>query len=140
MRRNNSGLLLPPDKSGSKSQKKHAFSKVLGQDTRIKSAPRRLEVVHQGVVADKELVFAVKVYSALETPGSELMTVSCIDSSGKKPLEVEMRFDEKFATSIKFKKQTDDERIAYAKEQIDRRGGFEKLFELFRGEFPKFGV
>lgn len=79
-------------------------------------------------------MFLVKVYAVLDTPGSELMTVSCIDPNG---WECEMRFDEQYAISIGFRRQTDGERVEYAKEHIMRAGGFERLRESFRAIFPK---
>src|SRR5690349_12610645 len=96
MRRSSSSVA-----SKGKNQKKHVFSEALRSDPRIASVPRRIEVVHQ---VEKALFF-VKIYANLEIPGSELMTVSCVDPSQK--TEVEMRFDERYPISIQFRTQTD---------------------------------
>ncbi len=137
MRRNS--VLVPPKKeSNKKSDKKHVFSDLLATDTRVKAAPRHLEVVHQQNVGKGEVLFMIKIYAVVDTPGGELMTISCVDSN--QGVEVEMRFDEKFPISIQFKKQDDVQRTLAAKEQIVRSGGFDKLLQTFLSNFPKFGI
>ena len=137
MRRNS--VLVPPKKdSNKKSDKKHVFSDLLASDPRVKDAPRHVEVVHQEKVGKGEVLFMIKIYGVLGTPGSELMTISCVDSTAG--AEVEMRFDEKFPVSIRFKQQEDIQRTETAKEQIVRSGGFDKLLQTFLSNFPKFGV
>ncbi|MBI3543808.1 MAG: hypothetical protein HY075_11095 [Deltaproteobacteria bacterium] len=138
MRRNS--VVLPPKKDSAKAQKKHQFSTVLSADPRVKSAPRHLEVIHQTTAESGEVLFLVKVYGPLapDAPGSELMTLSCVTKT--QGVECEMRFDERFPVSIRFRAQTDTERAVYARDQIERSGGFTKLAELFRSSFPKLGV
>ena len=133
MRRNS--LVLPPGKKQQKAEKRHKLSQLLSADRRVLSAPRHVEVVEQ---PEQKLVFCVKIYVGLDAPGSELMTVSCM--SVKQQLEVEMRFDEKFAVSIRFKKQNDEERVAYARQQIERGGGYGALANAFRAAFPELEV
>ena len=135
MRRNS--VLIPSGKE-SKNQKKHAFSALLENDHRVGGAPRHLEVVHQLKTPSRDLIFMAKIYMVLDTPGSELLTLSCVDS--KNGSEVEMRFDEKFPVSIHFRKNSDEQRVAYVRTHIELAGGFEKILEAFRSKFPKFGI
>lgn len=121
--------LIPPKKSGER--KKHVRSAFLERDPRVSAAPRTVTVLHSSPVC------MVKIYGILDSPGSELMTVSVVhDKTG---MEYEIGYDEKFPISMRFKKQSDEERVAFAKEQIVRACGFEKLATLFNTIFGKFG-
>lgn len=133
MRRNS--VIVPPKKKSDKTKKTHKLSRLLAADRRAESAPRHVEVVDK---VEGSHVYCVKVYGSLDTPGSELLTVSRLGV--KDSCELEMRFDERFAISIRFRKQSDEERVAYAKEQIVKAGGFEALIELFRGVFPELKI
>jgi hypothetical protein len=123
-------------KAGEKAERQHVFSELLKGDTRLRVPARAIETVHTLKREDgPELVFLVKIYGALETPGSELMTISCVNAESG--LETELRCDEKFPVSIRFREQTDPERVAYVKEQVERAGGFKTLLSAFRTKFPR---
>lgn len=136
MKRNS--VLTPPNQKRSKSRKKHRFSALLERDQRLAMAPRHAEVINQGTHHDREFIFIVKIYSAIGGPGSELMTLSCVDKESSS--EAEIRFDERFPISIHFRKDADENRVLYAKNQIESRGGFHALSEIFRSIFPNFGI
>jgi hypothetical protein len=132
MRRRNSLIQRKKGAGEKKASRNHRYSPLLGSDPRITAAPRHVEVVHKG-----ERVYIVKIYPGLETPGAELMTVSCVVREGK--AEFEMRFDERFAMSFRFKTQSDAERVAFARDQIERVGGTERLNQFFSDVFPEIG-
>lgn len=108
-----------------KKSQRHIFSNLLENDPRVGVAPRHVAVVHEG----QDLVYMVKIYASFETPGSELMTVSRVGKDAQ--TEIEMRYDEKYPISFGFKKQSDEERVKIAKDQIERTGGFQPLGEAF---------
>lgn len=132
------GSVSLPGAAGKKSKHKHLRSKPLAADARLSVPPRFVEVVHQQPLAQgTEVVFLIKIYATSDISGSELMTLACVDSSKK--VEVEMRYDEKYPMPIRFKKQSDQDRLASVCEQIKRVGGFEGLLAEFRSRFPEFG-
>ncbi len=98
----------------------HSKSGRLTSDARSMSAPRFFKPIHAG----DDYTVIVRLYGMLGTPGSELMTVSVLFPKMKK--EYEFEFDEYFPVSIRFKKQTDQERAQYAFEQI-QKSGFDEL-------------
>jgi hypothetical protein len=116
-----------------KSPRSHRYSPLLGSDPRVSAPPRHVEVLQKG-----DRLFILKIYPGLETPGAELMTVSCVVRGGT--AEFEMRFDERFPMSFRFKKQTDPERVAFAREQIERAGGTDRLNQCFSDLFPSLGA
>ena len=137
MRRNSP--IVPSKKSIRSSQKKHSFSEKLDADPRLGVAPRHVDVIYPPKGSDRTgPVFMAKIYSLLDTPGAELMSISCLDK--KRDLEFEMRFDERFPVPMWFKTMSDEQRVAYARDQIARFGGFEKLSEIFRSVFPKLSI
>jgi hypothetical protein len=128
-----SSLLVPPKMKSSKTVKLHRFSPLLQHDPRAATPPRLVRAISGGKNAKNGVVWFAKVYSALGAVGAELLTLSCV-FEGKKE-EFEIRFDERFAVSIHFKTQSDEERTSYAKDQIERQGGFERLTDLFSSVF-----
>lgn len=128
MRRNKTKI---PPKTPNETHNHHCFSPVLKCDHRVDIAPRHVGTVHKSASA----IYIVKIYALLETPGSELMTISRINPKTQE--ECEFRFDERFAVSLRFRKQTDEERVAYAKEQIERVGGFKELDTVFASIFSE---
>jgi len=136
MRRNS--MLTTPKNGHKNSDKRHVFSQILTGDPRLQTGPRAVENIHTLGEPSEGTVFLVKIYSGLDTPGTELMTVSCVNASTG--LEAEIRFDEKFPISIRFRNQSDSERVNYAREQIGRAGGFDWLLNAFRSCFPKISI
>jgi hypothetical protein len=124
-----------PVKKG-KASRKHVLSTILAADKRIAGAPRHVEVLYKD--ESGKAVFVVKVYAGFETPGSELMTVAAMAAAGK--TEFEVRFDEHFPISFRYKSQSDEERTKHATEQIERAGGADKLRSVFAAVFPEFQV
>jgi hypothetical protein len=127
---------VPPVARKGKVSRKHVLSTILAADKRVVGAPRHVEVLYKD--ESGKAVFVVKVYAGFETPGSELMTVAAMAAAGK--TEFELRFDEHFPISFRYKTESDEERTKHATEQIERAGGAEKLRSVFAAVFPEFQV
>jgi hypothetical protein len=119
-------------KAETKSQK-HIFSFLLEADPRKMALPRHVAPVPN--TANKWAV-RIKIYAPLDAPGSELLTVSCV--SPRSGVEYEMRFDERYPVSIRFRKEDDEQKVVHAVRQIGMVGGIKALFEIFEKTFPGF--
>lgn len=119
----------PATKASNKNQTsakhEHRFSSALQADARVKAPPRFVGIVQEG----EGVVYMAKIYATLDTPGSELMTISCVRKN--ELTEHEMRFDERYPISLTFRKQSDEERVATAKDLIQRTGGLVRLRDMF---------